>query len=144
MEAIIALIVLLVSVVAYVAARKYQRRDRGLRGHKMMAKIQIRLSELRILQTHVLPIYGSERVLKILANGSKEDYDRLLEAAEAFRSQLIECEELEALLSEADEDSLDPIALQETLIRMEEAIRDYRFQLNHLPPQIRDIMKGEK
>lgn len=144
MKAIITLIVLIVSVVAYVAARKYQRRDRVLRTHKMKTEILVRLSELRVLQTHFLPIYGSEKVIEALANGSEDDYDQLRAAAEAFRNQLIECEEVESLLREADEDSLDPNALQETLIRMDEAIRHYRFQLNHLPPKIRDFMKGEK
>ena len=143
MGTIITLIVLIASVVVYFAARKYQRRATVLYAHKIKTELFEKLSEIRTLQTHFLSIYGSEKVMRALADSSGDVYDKLLIAAEAFKSQLIECEKLHALLSKTDEDSLDATGMQEMLIWIDEEIRNYRNKLNHLPPQIRNILKGE-
>lgn len=144
MKIIIPLIVLIISAIAYFFMRKYQRKDTIINAIKLKSELGKKLSEIRVLQTHLVPIYGSEKVLRLISGESAADYNELLKAAEDFNNQIISCEKLDVLLKESDEDSFDTADLQEMLIRIEETIRDYRYKLNHFPPEVRNVLKGEK
>jgi len=140
---IIAAIVFIISVVAFGMARRHRQQNELVDVHEMTTEILIKLDELEVLQHNLIPLLCSEKVMKIIADRLGVDIENMRNTSKKLIEQIAECQELREYLNNTREDLMDPRGLRDSLFRIDEAIRDLRKRLDNLPPEMREILRGD-
>ena len=149
--ALISLIVLIVSLIAFYKSGRFRREDKYVRANKQKTEILRNIAELHVLHDQILPLYSDKVINAIENKGLEMDMERrwgvkpgeLAAIAELYRQEVSETEELESILMQADDQSLDLVLLRKIRNRVNGMLRHSRGILKTIPPQFRAITEGK-